>query len=81
VGYNKNYSFLVEVDGRQPGLSVGMNLIELAELMRALGCTDAMNLDGGGSSTFWLQGKIMNSPSDKHERTVANALMIVRGKK
>jgi len=57
---------------------MGMNLEELANLMKDLGCTDAMNLDGGGSSTFWLDGKVMNSPSDKHERTVANALVIVR---
>jgi hypothetical protein len=78
VGYDRRYLFLVEVDGRQPELSMGMNLEELANLMKDLGCTDAMNLDGGGSSTFWLDGKVMNSPSDKHERTVANALVIVR---
>jgi exopolysaccharide biosynthesis protein len=80
VGYNRRYMFLVEVDGRQPELSMGMNLEELAGLMSNLGCTDAMNLDGGGSSTFWLEGKVMNSPSDKHERTVANALMVVKKK-
>ena len=78
IGFNKNYFFLVEVDGRQNELSVGMNYVELAGLMKSLGCTDAMNLDGGGSSTFWLNGKVMNSPSDKHERALANALFIVR---
>jgi exopolysaccharide biosynthesis protein len=36
-----------------------------------------MNLDGGGSATFWLDGKVMNSPSDKQERALANALVIV----
>lgn len=78
IGYNRRSIFLVEVDGRQPQLSVGMNFEELAALMKDLGCTDAMNLDGGGSSTFWLEGKIMNSPSDKHERSVANALVVVK---
>ena len=37
-----------------------------------------MNLDGGGSSTFWLNGQVQNSPSDKHQRGVANALVIAR---
>jgi exopolysaccharide biosynthesis protein len=77
VGYNRKYLYLVEVDGRQPGLSMGMNFEELANLMKDLGCTDAMNLDGGGSATFWLEGRVMNSPSDKHEREVANALVVV----
>jgi Phosphodiester glycosidase len=78
VGYDRHYLYLVEVDGRQPALSMGMNLEELANLMKDLGCSDAMNLDGGGSATFWLEGKVMNSPSDKHERLVANALVVVR---
>jgi hypothetical protein len=78
IGFNKRYFFLVEVDGRQNELSIGMNYIELAALMKSLDCTEAMNLDGGGSSTFWLDGKVMNSPSDKHERALANALLIVR---
>jgi hypothetical protein len=77
VGYSRQYLYLVEVDGRQPGLSMGMNFEELADVMKGLGCTDAMNLDGGGSATFWLEGKVMNSPSDKHERSVANALVVV----
>jgi hypothetical protein len=78
IGFNSQYLFLVEVDGRQKGLSLGMTFPEMARLMRDLGCTDAMNLDGGGSSTFWMNGKVLNSPSDKHERTVANAVVIVR---
>ena len=77
VGYSDRYVFLVAVDGRQPELSIGMSFPELAWLMKNLGCTEAMNLDGGGSSTFWLDGHIMNSPSDKHERPIANALFII----
>jgi hypothetical protein len=77
LGYSDRYLFLVEVDGRQPELSLGMSFPELASLMKNIGCTEAMNLDGGGSSTFWLDGHIMNSPSDKHERPIANALFII----
>ena len=50
----------------------GADYSELAHLFKDLGCTDAINLDGGGSTTFWLDGKVMNSPSDKHERSAAN---------
>lgn len=77
LGFDSRYLFLVVVDGRQPGLSIGMSMQELAGFMQQLGCTDAMNLDGGGSSTFLLDGKVKNSPSDGRERPVANALVIV----
>ena len=78
VGFNRRYLFLVVVDGRQQELSIGMTFAELAALMKQLGCAEALNLDGGGSSTFWLGGRVMNSPSDQHERPLANALLIVR---
>ena len=47
VGMNADSIFWVVVDGRQPELSVGVSLPELAALMMDLGCTDALNLDGG----------------------------------
>ncbi len=78
IGFNESHYFLVVVDGRQPGLSIGMTYPEMAELMLELGCTDAMNLDGGGSSTFWFAGKVLNSPSDPFPRAVANALILVQ---
>jgi len=80
IGFNDRYLFLVVVDGRQPSLSAGMTFVELASLMRRLGCTEALNLDGGGSSTFWLDGVVMNSPSDFFLRPVANALVVLREK-
>ena len=67
---------LAVVDGRQKKLSIGMRMDELAELMKRLGCTKAMNLDGGGSSTMWYAGKVRNSPSDGRERSLANALIL-----
>lgn len=54
----------VVVDGRKPGISEGMSLLELAQLMKEIGCHDALNLDGGGSSIMIRDGKILNSPCD-----------------
>ena len=81
VGWNKDYYFFVEVDGRQPGLSVGMTLEELGKYFIELGCTETMNLDGGGSAMLWANGQIRNSPCDRQERAVANALLVVRKEK
>ncbi len=70
---------LVVVDGRQSGYSVGMTLGELAELMNSLGARSAINLDGGGSSTMWLNGQRANRPSDGYERGVGSALVVLPG--
>jgi exopolysaccharide biosynthesis protein len=68
---------MVTIDGRQPNVSVGMNLQELAEMLLEFGATDAMNLDGGGSTTMFLNGKIVNQPSDKEgERKVSDAILV-----
>ena len=77
VGIAGTRCFLAVADGRQPGHSVGLSYQELGELMLSLGCTDALNLDGGGSSAFWYDGQIRNRPSDGHERPVGAALVIV----
>lgn len=78
IGWSKDYFFLVVVDGRQAGLSVGMTLTELAEYMAHLGCENAMNLDGGGSTTLWALGNVMNNPSEGQERPAANAIVVYR---
>lgn len=80
VGFNADTSrfFFVTVDGRQPGYSDGMTLPELGNFMRELGCTQALNLDGGGSTTLVVRGKVVNRPSDPSgERAVANALLLI----
>lgn len=74
---NKGECVWVVVDGRQP-FSAGANLEELARLMISLGCRDAINLDGGGSSTFFLGGRVLNSPSDGLERKVSDAVLLFR---
>ena len=67
--------WLVAVDGRS-AVSVGASLRELAAIMRRLGCVEAMNLDGGGSTTLAALGLTLNRPSDGRERPVANALLV-----
>lgn len=80
IGFNERNTrmYFVVVDGRQPGYSVGMSLQELAEFLLELGCTQAINLDGGGSSTMVVRGDVVNRPSDlAGERPVANALLLI----
>ncbi|MFF1697832.1 phosphodiester glycosidase family protein [Streptomyces sp. NPDC058257] len=69
---------LVGADGRQPGYSDGFGLSEAAELMKSLGAVRAMALDGGGSVTMAVNGKVINSPSDGSERAVGDALLLTR---
>ena len=63
------------VDGRRPGWSAGMTLPEAARLMRSLGARDALNLDGGGSSTMTVRGEVVSRPSDRGgERAVSDGV-------
>lgn len=78
VGLAGSRVWFVVVDGRQPTMAAGMSHHELAGLMQRLGCTDALNLDGGGSSTLWYEGRVMNQPSDGAPRPVGNALVLMR---
>jgi large repetitive protein len=78
LGWNKDFIYLVEVDGRQSNISLGMTFPELADYLIKLGCSEAMNLDGGGSATLWALGSVRNSPSEGEERPSANALVVVR---
>jgi len=74
--------WLATIDGRHPQ-SAGMTIPELSMLMHSLGCQDAVNLDGGGSTTMWIEGEgVVNYPSDNQkfdhegERPVSNVLII-----
>lgn len=68
---------LVTVDGRQPLTSVGMTIAELGALMIEFDSVEAINLDGGGSTTMVIKGKVVNSPSDASgERPVSDALLV-----
>ena len=63
IGYTKdNHLIMLTADGRE-GASIGLTLIELANLMKEFGCINAMNLDGGGSTVMYVKGKIVNKPA------------------
>lgn len=69
---------LVTVDGRRPGWSAGVTLLEAARLMRSLGARSALNLDGGGSSSMVVRGELVNRPSDPTgERPVSDGVFVL----
>jgi hypothetical protein len=74
---------MATVDGRRPDESLGITLDELAELMIARGAIEAINLDGGGSTTLAVRrpgevgAVVVNSPSDGRERAVTNGIQVV----
>ena len=78
LGYNADTLFLVVADGRQPKYSTGLTLYELSDILIDLGATEAINLDGGSSSTFVVNDKVLNKPSGNREREVLNAVLITK---
>ncbi|MHC4796022.1 MAG: immunoglobulin domain-containing protein, partial [Planctomycetota bacterium] len=78
IALNDDYIFFVVVDGRDPGVSIGMNMIELGYFCKDyLGAAFGINQDGGGSSTMVVNGVVKNNPSDGNERYVSNGMMMV----
>lgn len=76
IGYNaENNLILVAVDGRE-GSSVGMTLMELASFMQSIGCANAMNLDGGGSTVMYVNGQVVNNPHAKGGIPLSNAIIL-----
>jgi hypothetical protein len=69
---------LVTVDGRRPGWSAGVTLREAARVMQSLGARDALNLDGGGSTTMVVRGAVVNFPSDPTgERPLSDGVFVL----
>jgi exopolysaccharide biosynthesis protein len=75
----KESVIFIVIDGRSEQAE-GMNLMETQKYLLDLGCYDAINLDGGGSTTMWIKDKgIVNFPSDKEgERLVSNAILLLK---
>ena len=84
VGYNADKTKLIMcvVDGRSSGWSTGCNGKVLGDIMKNLGCSDAMNFDGGGSSQFWITGSgLVNDAGTNNGggiRSVADGLFVVK---
>lgn len=76
IGYTKdNDLIMIAADGRE-GSSIGLTLVELANLMKSLGCINAINLDGGGSTVMYVNGQIVNKPQQYGGIALSNALVI-----
>lgn len=74
----KNHFVMVVVDGRNAGGSRGVTMPEFAQLFIGLGCTEAFNLDGGGSATMYFNGKVVNTPAFMAERATSDILYIAK---
>jgi hypothetical protein len=71
--------WMITVDGRNPAVSIGMTFKELQGLAARLGLVDALNLDGGGSTTMVVNGAVINHPSDATgPRKVSDAILVFR---
>ncbi len=74
---DEGHVVVVVVDGRDRGYSRGVTLPELATILQDLGARTAYNLDGGGSSTMYFRGEVVNRPSNGGERGVSDVLCVV----
>ena len=74
---DEDHLVFVVVDGRSPGYSAGVTMTGLAEIMQGLGATTAYNIDGGGSSTMYFNGELVNNPlGENKERGTSDILYI-----
>jgi hypothetical protein len=82
MGYTKNRKLIILViQGRTPGIAEGVTLEEEARILIDLGCYEALNLDGGGSSCMLINGKETIKPSDKEGQRRVPGVFIIRQKK
>lgn len=82
AAFAKGRLLLVAVDGRAPERAAGMSLTEIRIFAREIGCSDVINLDGGGSTTLYVKGEknngVVNVPSDGTERPVKSIFYITQ---
>lgn len=80
IGYTKDHKLIVFVcEGRSTN-AAGLSLIQLATVMKNLGCIEALNLDGGGSSCMLINGKETNSPSSKGVQRAVPSVFLIKTK-
>lgn len=81
IGYTAdNKLVILVVQGRMPGIAEGASLTQLAQILKDLGCAEALNLDGGGSSCMLINGKETIQPSDKDGQRPVPAVFIIKSK-
>lgn len=81
MGYTADDRLIIMViEGRNPGIASGASLLQAAKLMQSLGCIEALNLDGGGSSCMLINGKETIWPSDKGKQRAVPAVFIIKQK-
>ncbi|MEO7531356.1 MAG: phosphodiester glycosidase family protein [Sediminibacterium sp.] len=79
MGYTANGKLiLMVIEGRFPGKAEGATLTQEARMLKEVGCVEALNLDGGGSSTLLINGKPTITPSDKEGQRPVPAVFIIR---
>jgi hypothetical protein len=82
MGYTADgFLIIMVVEGRNPGIANGASLTQLAQLMQSAGCIEALNLDGGGSSTLLINGKETIKPSDKTGQRPVPAVFVISSPK
>jgi exopolysaccharide biosynthesis protein len=79
MGYTKDGKLIIlAVEGRFPGKAEGATLPQEAQMLKEIGCWEALNLDGGGSSCLLVNGKPTIKPSDKEGQRAVPAVFIIR---
>lgn len=77
IGQRADGTFVLAVADRNWGTSAGLMAHEQALVMQELGCVNAVNMDGGGSSEMVVGGRVMNKPDDGKERRVGSAILVI----
>ena len=81
MGYTKdNKLIILVIEGRNPGLAEGATLTQEAQMLKEIGCWEALNLDGGGSSCMLVNGKETIKISDKTGQRPVPAVFIIKQK-
>ncbi len=76
---DENHFVFIVVDGRSPGYSKGVTLTEFSQIFKDLGCTDAYNIDGGGSSTMYFMGRVVNNPLGRNKERGTSDILFISG--
>jgi len=75
---SENHFVFIVVDGRSTGYSKGVTLTEFAQIFKDLGCTEAYNIDGGGSSTMYFMGRVVNNPLGRNKERGTSDILFIR---